>query len=311
LRNAMSDNNPSPDAPVRGLRIVPDLPTNRGGDIAGESLLRIGKSKEVSKEVSKEALCLAMREVWSASLDGEALDAPLDALSQTSLTETMASTTLTLDDVTSHMLRCSNCAAVAQSAESFRRLRVRSVGIDTLPDLRPALRATITRDAANPWRKEKVTTTSVAVPGRRFAMAPSILIALAITGLAQAIGALPDLLGSANGGALSGAITGVEHLTREAAASEIALAAGFLSVAVKPFTAAAVRLFATVLTALVIFSTLTSGGTGTGGLPLEAHHLIALFGTTLLWLLPANTPAFASFVASPTRARFSGPSFHQ
>lgn len=304
----MSENNPSPHAPVRGLRIVPDLPTNRGADTSSDSHLGTG--------ARKEALCPAMREVWSCSLDGEALHAPLKALNQLWLTETSSTpTTLTLDDVTSHMLRCVNCAVVATSAESFRRLRVRSIEADTLPDLRPALRATISREVANPsWRKEKFAANSVKVPGRRFAMAPSILIALAITGLAQAIGALPDLLGSANGGALSGAVTGVEHLTREAAASEIALAAGFLSVAVKPFTAAAVRLFATVLTALVIFSTLRSGALGTGGLPIEAHHLIALFGTTLLWLLPPNTVALPSNAAGQTtpttRPLFSGPSFH-
>jgi predicted anti-sigma-YlaC factor YlaD len=301
----MSNHIPPPHPPVRGLHVVPGLQSSRVGDAPYDSLLRT--------ESSSEARCLAMREVWSSSLDGEALDTALDALNEISLDGApLAPTALTLDDVNTHMLRCPNCAVVAQSADGFRRLRVRSVGADTLPDLRPALRAAITREVANTsQRKGKVAASSPRVPGRRFAMAPSILIALAITGLAQAIGALPDLLGSANGGALSGAITGVEHLTREAAASEIALAAGFLCVAVKPFTAAAVRLFATVLTALVIFSTLRSGALGTGGLPIEAHHLIALFGTTLLWLLPSNTPAFASFATRPTkRPLFSGPSFH-
>jgi predicted anti-sigma-YlaC factor YlaD len=300
----MSDHDSPPHPPVRGLHMVPDLPTSRVNDAPYDPPL--------GTESSREARCLAIREVWSSSLDGEALEVALDALNQISLHEsTLVPKTLTLDDVNAHMLRCSNCAAVAQSTDSFRRLRVRSIEADALPDLRPALRAAITRGAATTSRrKEKFAANSRKVPGRRFAMAPSILIALAITGLAQAIGALPDLLGSANGGALSGAITGVEHLTREAAASEIALAAGFLSVAVKPFTAAAVRLFATVLTALVIFSTLTSGALGTGGLPLEAHHLIALFGTTLLWLLPSNTTALASFATRPRkRPLFSGSSF--
>ena len=296
----MSNHIPPPRLPVRGLHMVPDLPMSRVHDALDDSVLR--------SESPREARCLAMREVWSSSLDGEALDTALDTLNQISQNESsLDPITFTLDDVSAHMLQCSNCAMVAQSADSFRRLRVRSIEADTLPDLRPALRTAITREVANTsWRKGKMAS-SPKVPGRRFAMAPSILIALAITGLAQAIGALPDLLGSANGGA----IAGVEHLTREAAASEIALAAGFLSVALKPFTAAAVRLFATVLTALVIFSTLTSGARGTGGLPLEAHHLIALFGTTLLWLLPSNTPELASFTTRPRkRPLFSGPSFH-
>jgi hypothetical protein len=131
-------------------------------------------------------------------------------------------------------------------------------------------------------------------------MAPSLLIALLVTGAAQALGALPDLFGSVNGGMMA---SSAAHLTREAAASEIALAAGFVYVAAKPFAASAVRLIASVLTALVIFSSLSStggligvsGGTGSGEWPLEAHHLIALFGTALLWLLPEGTqPRFSS-----------------
>ncbi len=254
------------------------------------------------------AICQAMQETWSAAYDGEAFEEPLRALNQTVqrpvelnksvLTGNQTTTSqLTLDDVEVHMANCSSCVAVTQSAEHFRRLRVRAAETSTF-DFRPAIRATIAKDHPDTTTQSGSLRTPLLYQGRREGMTPSILITLLVTGIAQALGALPDLFGSVSGGSFSTVLTGVEHLTREAAASEIALAAGFVYVAVKPLALPAVRMFASVLTTLVIFSTLTSGSVVNDGLPLEMHHLITLFGTALLWLLPNRLRAQSPFSTS-------------
>jgi predicted anti-sigma-YlaC factor YlaD len=273
----MSNKNHKPQGSSRGLHVVADFGEPGGGALAGAG---------PHKSTVAPALCQAMQEVWSSALDGEPFDEPLLAANQQREDE------LTFDDVKHHMLYCPNCLAVAHSTDRFRRLRVRAIEAETLPDLRPAIRSAIKKET------EKT-------PDRRFVMVPSILMSLTITGIAQAIGALPHLFGSANGGALAISITSVDHLTREAAASEIALAVGFIYVAVKPFAVSAVRVFASVLTTLVIFSTLSSGSGGLRGAPLEAHHLIAIFGTALLWLLPSNEAEVAGLRSRQTRNPFS------
>ena len=231
-----------------------------------------------------DPLCPSIQVVWSTALDGEPFDEALGQLNQ-------QAGPFTLEDIDAHMSQCSACAVVQESTARFRRLRIRPATSFEV-ELRPAIRAAIARDSSRPARGSR------AIQSRRFAMAPSILMALMVTGSAQALGALPDLLGSSNGGAFA-MNSGAEHLTREAAASEIALAAGFIYVALKPFSAAAVRVIASVLTALVIIGTFTQTGvlatdaftsirdSANSGLPLETHHVIALFGTALLWLLPS------------------------
>ena len=241
-----------------------------------------------------EDLCAAMQEVWSSAYDGEDLDEAVASLNNKALVNSTHQlrnaqpaahfAELTLDHVEHHVSHCPSCLLVRQSTSRFRRVRVRTVD-PTAVDLRPAIRAAITHDRVGIPQQAGATD----YPSRRYVMAPSVLVALFITGLAQALGALPDLFGSVRGSSFSGVLTGVEHLTREAAASEIALAAGFVSVALKPLAVVPVRVFATVLTLLVILSTLTSASASSGGLALEAHHLIALFGTTLLWMLPKKT----------------------
>jgi hypothetical protein len=257
--------------------------------------------------------CLAIQEVWSSAFDGEDVEDALAALSRIVNSTTVQTPgddttvgwkSLSLENVENHMLRCPRCAAVLQSTSRFKRLRVHSAD-STFSDLRPAIRAAIIKDSPNTAAKKGSSASIVHNLGRRQAMVPSLSIALAITGAAQALGALPDLFGSINAGMWPGSPGGIEHLTREAAASEIALAAGFLYVALKPFAVAAVRTMASILTTLVIFSTLSSLSSGNAALPVEAHHLIALFGTALLWLLPTTSPSARGSRSSSTR-NFNG-----
>jgi hypothetical protein len=237
-----------------------------------------------------DSRCGAMQEIWSTAYDGEDVTEALHLLNANTSTGRVQQPAhiveLTIDDVETHVSQCPTCSAVAQATVPFRRLRIRTAD-PTLADLRPAIRAALANDRVAPPLASRSSENPLRPSGRRSAMAPAILIALMVTGVAQVLGALPDLFGSLSGG-LSSSVSGLEHLTREAAASEIALAAGFIYVTWKPFAVAAVRLFASVFTLLVILSALTSNGVTRGAVPLETHHLIALFGTTLLWLLPTN-----------------------
>jgi predicted anti-sigma-YlaC factor YlaD len=237
-----------------------------------------------SESTELDPRCEAIQELWSSALDGET--GPQDRA--------------TLDAVEVHMAHCPRCVVLVPSAQHFRRIRVRSAEA-SLSDLRPAIRAAIAKDTLELSPQTPSQPNAVRGQGRRHLMAPSISIALMIAGVAQGLGALPDLFGFANVGISSGTVTGIEHLTREAAASEIALAAGFVYVALKPTALSAVRMIATVLTALVLISTLLSSSGGSSGLPLEAHHLIALFGTSLLWLLPLGSHSPFNVFHSPSK----------
>lgn len=264
-----------------------------------------GTNSNPHARLTNNFLCTPIREVWSAAADGEPFEEVLGHLNR-------QAGPFTIGDVDAHMSQCPACVAVSESTARFRRLRLRpATSFDV--DLRPAIRIAIDRDSTGPARAPR------AMQSRRFAMAPSVLMALMVTGAAQALGALPDLLGSTGGGAFA-MNSGAEHLTREAAASEIALAAGFIYVALKPFSAAAVRVIASVLTALVIIGTFTRTGalatdvftnirdSANSGLSLETHHIIALFGTALLWLLPSSSASLRSpFLNATLASRFSAP----
>jgi hypothetical protein len=276
--------------------------------------------------------CRAMQEVWSAAYDGEDYAEALSALNTIEDDQARRDQpsqaverfhNFSFEAVEDHFSTCPTCSSVTRTTASFRRLRIRTVDTtsnspsDTpIVDLRSVIRAAITNDRMDAAARSGRASNLFASTGRRDSMAPSVLIALLVTGLAQALGALPDLFGSFTGGGLASAFTGVEHLTREAAASEIALSAGFVYVACRPFAIAAVRVFASVLTVLILIGTLISGIVTDGVVTLETHHLIAAFGTALLWLLPkksaelfpwgirssSHSPMFpSSFAASPFR----------
>jgi predicted anti-sigma-YlaC factor YlaD len=120
--------------------------------------------------------------------------------------------------------------------------------------------------------------------GARPAIGPSVTIGLLITAFAQLLGALPHLF------AVTGGASG--HLSSDTAAFEIALAAGFVYAAVRPVAVGGVRLLTTVLACLSVFVAAVGAAKSTIAFPLETHHVIAIFGTVLLWLLPRTAEGF-------------------
>jgi predicted anti-sigma-YlaC factor YlaD len=130
-----------------------------------------------------------------------------------------------------------------------------------------------------------------AAMARRPSVAPVAAMCLLVTAVAQIVGALPHLFTAQDS---------LGHLSSESAAFEIALAAGFVAAALRPAAVSGIRIMATVLTVFLVFTTGVDVARSALALPLESHHLIAMFGSALLWLLPTHASA-DSFLAPRLR----------
>jgi predicted anti-sigma-YlaC factor YlaD len=167
-----------------------------------------------------------------------------------------------VDRTSDHLRSCKDCARYAQGLAALQRATLR-MPTGQAANLVPAVMARIrpTRSAQRP------------------PLGPAVALGLMVTAFAQLVGAVPHLFGS---------VSKLSHLSREAAAFEIALGAGFLYAAVQPRVANGIRMMATVLTAMLFFTTTIDLAQSALSLPLESHHLVALLGTALLWCVPKH-----------------------
>ncbi len=158
--------------------------------------------------------------------------------------------------------------------------------INPMPQLDPMSRPTMRPSMSRPQINNLHINNLHINNGRnaRPAIGPSVVIGLLITAFAQMLGALPHLLAVAAGA--SG------HLSSDGAAFEIALAAGFVYAATRPVAVGGVRFLATVLAGLSVFIAAIGAAKANLGFSFETHHVIAIFGTMLLWFLPRTTEGF-------------------
>lgn len=174
-----------------------------------------------------------------------------------------------------HTSACASCRSwEAQARQVHRAWRVS--GAEPVPDATPAIMRAI--------RAEQVE--------RRPSIAPAARIALAVLAASELIGAIPHLVSPAS---MLGA-----HAGREQAAFEIALAAGFLYAALRPRMAQGIAVLSTVLAGLLVLTSGVDVVDGSVSVALETHHLVAIVGTVLSWIV---TMTVAQAGRADTRSR--------
>jgi predicted anti-sigma-YlaC factor YlaD len=170
-------------------------------------------------------------------------------------------------DLAGHLADCADCRRWLATAR--RLVPVTRAPVPT-PDL---TRAVLTRVAAE--RADQAAAARAAAARRR----RRLRLAVGLSGAVQLLLALPGLLG------LDG-----EHAGREAAAFDVALAAGFLFAAYRPTLARAYAPLALVLAGCLA----VTGGVdllyGRAGLGHEVTHLVAVAQAGLLWALARRYP---------------------
>lgn len=189
--------------------------------------------------------CTPFRDALSARLDGEDPGLPDAAVDH-------------------HLDGCPACRRWLQEVTELDR-RVRIHPADQVPDLVPAVAATIGRTRRVPWWQP-------AWPWRA---------TLAVMGAVQVVLGLPVVLaGSSTAG----------HLGHELGAWTVALGAGFLYAAWRPSKAAGLVPFVGALVAFLFVTTTRDVLAGRAGLVDEVSHLFEAFGFFVLWMVARLAP---------------------
>jgi predicted anti-sigma-YlaC factor YlaD len=182
--------------------------------------------------------CESYREAISARIDGEDGGVAEDELAR-------------------HLAECTACRTFETAAlAATRRARLRSA--EPVPDLTGPILATITAS-------------------RRLAPAPSVVrLTLALVAAAQAVAAIPALVGNDSGATL--------HIAHEQGAWALALAAALGFAAWRPARAAALVPFLAVFVVTMAGLTLGDVAGGRVAPTAELPHVMAALGLVLLWL---------------------------
>ncbi|HEX5616544.1 MAG TPA: zf-HC2 domain-containing protein [Acidimicrobiia bacterium] len=199
--------------------------------------------------------CDEYREIISARLDGEERSGEWERAE-------------------AHLLGCASCAHYEAAARDLRRA-TRVVRSDVVPDLTGAILAavgpsrSVTADAA-----ERAETTR------------PLRVALGAIALLQVVLALPALVGSEPD-------ANATHLARHLGAFDVALAVGFLVVALRParFLAGALPVAVAAVVGM-LGATLVDLGSGAGGAT-EMAHVTEVAGVCAMWLLGRTAPRTA------------------
>ncbi|HZQ58843.1 MAG TPA: zf-HC2 domain-containing protein [Acidimicrobiales bacterium] len=197
--------------------------------------------------------CEEYREAISARIDGEDPGMAEEALAR-------------------HIADCHACRAFETAAlAATRRARLRAA--EAVPDLTGPILASITAS-------------------RRLAPTPSVVrLTLALVAAAQAVGAIPALVGNDSGATL--------HIAHEQGAWGLALAAALALAAWRPARAAALLPFLGVFVVTMSALTLADVAGGRVAPAAELPHVMAAIGLVLLWLETHPPAALVAPAAAP------------
>lgn len=212
------------------------------------------------------ASCHAVRVGLSAMLDGEDPGVPVAV-------------------VRGHLTGCAKCRDWQARAEQASRLvRVRSA--EPVPDLTAQVLAAVHADDTMAARRAARAQAGTATrePHQVHAERQIVRVAVAVAAVVQTLLALPAIWEGFVGGGAGGL-----HVSREMASFDVAVAVGFLLVALRPERARTYLPVALVLAACLALTTLVDVANGRTDPAHEAGHLIAVLQAGLLWTLARFT----------------------
>jgi predicted anti-sigma-YlaC factor YlaD len=195
--------------------------------------------------------CHAVRDAVSASLDGEAAELAASA-------------------VADHLAECAECRAYAAGATALHRT-IRVNPAPEVPDLTPAIMATIDADAAP------------AIVRGHAERALGLRIVLAVIGVVQLAVAVPALVLGDDAGLPT-------HDARHLGSVVAALAIGFLIAAWRPSLAGGLVPLVAAFVVLQIVTTVADVVDGATSAGAEMAHGLELAGLLALFLLARATP---------------------